>query len=139
MRFLLLASLGLLGSAVSAPEAQACPGRTACLARTAVVTPAEIETAQLAASARPARAMRLTLQTTFLTEGSPSVLHLSFEPMPEAQPIKRDMASVFAAASAKVDQTMPSVKRPTYNLMASPVIVAGSFDTVPGVGVSGAF
>lgn len=139
MRFVLIASLGLLGSAVSATTAQACPGRTACLARTAVVSASELETAQVAASARPARIVHLTLRTTFLPEGSPSVLQLSFDPMPEAQPIKRDMASVFAAASAKVDQTMPSVKRPTYNLMASPVIVAGSFDTVPGVGVSGAF
>jgi len=136
VRFLLLASLGLLGSAVSAFEAQACPGRTACLARTAVVTPADVETAQIA---RPAPVMHLTLPTTVLTDGSSELLQLSFDPMPETQPIKRDMASVFAAASAKVDQTMPSVRRPTYNLMASPVIVAGSFDTVPGVGVSGAF
>lgn len=149
VRLFLLATLGLLGSAVSAPDAQACPGRTACLARTAVVTPADIETAHVASmqvaapsetvSRGPVRVLTLTLKTTFEGDPSPSRLHLSFDPMPEAQPIKRDMASVFAQASAKVDQTMPSVRRPTYNVMASPVIVAGTFDTVPGVGVSGAF
>jgi hypothetical protein len=144
VRFFLLATLGLMGPAIAAPVAHACPGRTACLARPAVVTPAEVEAARIAPTevAAPAGSHGrgpvpvLTLVLPTISVAEPT---LSFDPMPDAKPIVRDMAAVFAQASRKVDQTMPSVQRPTYNVMASPVIVAGTFDTVPGVGLSGAF
>jgi hypothetical protein len=59
--------------------------------------------------------------------------------MPVVPPVQSPVPAFWATLETKVDGAMPHVQRGGVSMVVSPVIVSGTFDTVPGIGVGGDF
>ena len=126
--------LTLLGVALATTPVMACPLGMVCLTRRAVAAATEVAPTP---SPMPSKPLQLKLMRTAGIETEPPVMHLSFDPMPEAKAIVADMETFWAQLESSVHSQMPKVERKAVTVTFSPVIVAGQFDTVPGVGLSG--
>lgn len=85
----------------------------------------------------PRQPLKLNLMRAAGLEADVPAMRLSFDSMPEARAIVMDMETFWSQLETSVHSQMPKVERRTVTVTLSPVIVAGQFDTVPGVGVSG--
>ncbi len=125
--------LGLLGVALAAGPVMACPTGT-CLTRGAAPARAEVSPAP---STTPPVEVQLKLLRIAGLEVDVPATRLSFDAMPEARAIAADMETFWAQLESSVYSRMPKVERKKVSVTFAPVIVAGQFDTVPGLGLSG--
>jgi hypothetical protein len=129
--FLVATVLGLL--AASSP-ASACPRGTACIA-TRTHDAIAVATAMPAPAARPSLVLRArTVDDTVAPSLARSLR--AHKPAP-ARAV--EMPAVWQSLRSAVYRQMPKYEERTFTLVAAPVVIDGAFDTVPGVGLAGAF
>jgi hypothetical protein len=118
--------LGLAG-AMFAPPAEACPRGALCVA-------VDSERAEIPAPApRPAATIRVALAAP--ADPLPA-LRFSGSRIPSGTD---PMPWIWTALRARVYSQLPTQRSESLTLTLAPVVVTGQYDTIPGVGVSGAF
>lgn len=133
MRLVLLAAaLGLLVTTA----ATACPREVACVLMRASAAPG---LGEVAGPQRTARTVSLQLAAPETPELTSTVSLRFSEPSPAADDLT-EMPWIWVVLKREVHQRMPRYEQEReFSVMLSPVVVAGSFDTVPGLGVAGDF
>ena len=106
----------------SATPASACPPGARCV----IDAPA---TSEVAAPRRP-----VSLKIEHDVERLP--WRLDEAPVHETQ---TDMPWIWQVLRREVEAAMPTYRDSSLTMSLSPVVISGSFDTVPGVGVAGDF
>ncbi|MEO8700980.1 MAG: hypothetical protein ABI867_13110 [Kofleriaceae bacterium] len=83
------------------------------------------------------RPVTLTLRSTSTTEYSPLAGALRARVRPAVS--ATEMPAVWKSLRSAVYHQMPHHETKTFSLVAAPVVIDGAFDTVPGLGLAGAF
>ena len=128
----------------AAPPAQACPTGALCAAAnpgsagvrsSADALHRSIDTAaREEAPAAPKRTQRISLRIDRVPDRDPWNLD---EPPPAVE--VDAMPWIWQQLRRSVYDRMPRYRDDSMSFVLSPVVVAGSFDTVPGVGIAGDF
>jgi len=124
-----LAPLLLIGIAGAHTSAAACPRGALCITADAL----PMETAAPPPAPRPV-ALRVALRAPADTLPS-----LRFGAERRVSAIDDEMPWIWVALRARVYSQLPTQKSARLTLTLAPVVVTGQYDTIPGVGVSGAF
>ncbi|MDQ3370106.1 MAG: hypothetical protein M3680_32210 [Myxococcota bacterium] len=117
---------------VTAVPAAACPRAMRCLVSESTVGPRSA--AEVPRRAIRASAVNLRLAAPLVTTRRA----WSFDAQRTGEPT-HEMPELWKMLKSRVAAQMPRVERGSLSFAVSPVVVAGSFDTVPGVGVAGDF
>ncbi|MBA3821489.1 MAG: hypothetical protein H0X17_21575 [Deltaproteobacteria bacterium] len=116
----------------TALPATACPRAMRCLVSEASLGPRS----EAAGPRRATRAHRINLTLTPPREASRRSWSFDAQRRLEAT---HEMPEIWRMLKSRVAARMPRVQRGSLDFAVAPVVVAGSFDTVPGVGVAGDF
>lgn len=133
-----VAVVGLLGTLAATP-ALACPTRVACIT-TDVLSSGRSELP--AAPRLLTRTARLELRLPFVPRAEPRA-ELGQSLLTFSPPIEDELAMpwIWQVLRTQVYGRLPRIEpgAQDFSMVLSPVVVAGSFDTVPGFGVAGDF